>query len=125
MFNSLQTHGLQPTRLFHPWNFPGKSTDVGCHFLLQRIFPTQGSKLGLLHCRQTLYHLSHLLRKFKLHSLYHTLAGNFVLIFVNFAVYVSQLWQCLKFRKHLALNTVGEVCSVFHQEPCTCWVRAR
>ena len=32
---------------------------VGCHFLLQGIFPTQGSNPGLLHCRQTLYHLSH------------------------------------------------------------------
>ena len=32
---------------------------VVCHFLLQRIFPTQGSNLGLPHCRQTLYHLSH------------------------------------------------------------------
>ena len=32
-------------RLFHPWGFPGESTGVGCHFLLQRIFPTQGSKL--------------------------------------------------------------------------------
>ena len=31
----------------------------GCHFLLQRIFPTQGSNPGLLHCRQTLYRLSH------------------------------------------------------------------
>jgi len=31
---------------------------VGCHFLLQGIFPTQGSNLGLLHCRQILYHLS-------------------------------------------------------------------
>ena len=30
-----------------PWDFPGKSTRVGCHFLLQRIFPTQGSNLGL------------------------------------------------------------------------------
>ena len=29
------------------------------HFLLQRIFPTQGLNLGLPHCRQTLYHLSH------------------------------------------------------------------
>ena len=29
--------------LLHPWDFPGKSTGVGCHFLLQRIFPTQGS----------------------------------------------------------------------------------
>ena len=42
-----------------PWNFPGKSTGVGCHFLLQGIFPTQGSNPGLLHCRQTLYRLSH------------------------------------------------------------------
>ena len=31
----------------------------GCHFLLQEIFPTQGLNLGLPHCRQTLYHLSH------------------------------------------------------------------
>ena len=37
-----------------------QSTGVGCHFLLQGIFPTQGSNLGLLHCRQMLYHLSHL-----------------------------------------------------------------
>ena len=43
--------------LIHLWDFPGKSTGVGCHFLLQRIFPTQGSNPGLLHCRQTLYHL--------------------------------------------------------------------
>jgi len=32
---------------------------VGCHFLLQEIFPTQGLKPGLLHYRQTLYRLSH------------------------------------------------------------------
>ena len=45
--------------LLCPWDFPGKSTGVGCHFLLQRIFPTQGSNLGFPHCRQMLYHLSH------------------------------------------------------------------
>ena len=45
--------------LLHPWDFPGKSTGVDCHFLLQRIFLTQGSNLGFLHCRQTLYCLSH------------------------------------------------------------------
>ena len=38
---------------------PGKNTEVGCHTLLQGIFPTQGSNPGLLHCRQILYHLSH------------------------------------------------------------------
>ena len=32
---------------------------MGCHFLLHGIFPTEGLNLGLLHCRQTLYHLSH------------------------------------------------------------------
>ena len=38
---------------------PSKNTGVGCHALLQRIFPTQGSNSGLLHCRQILYWLSH------------------------------------------------------------------
>ena len=57
--DSLRPHRLQPTRLLCPWDFPGNSTGVGCHFLLQRIFPTQGSNLGLPHCRQTLYHPSH------------------------------------------------------------------
>ena len=35
-----------------------ENTGVHCHSLLQGIFPTQGSKLGLLHCRQILYHLN-------------------------------------------------------------------
>ena len=47
------------TRLLRPWDFPGKSTEVGCHFLLQGIIPTQGPNPGLQHCRQMLYHLSH------------------------------------------------------------------
>ena len=38
---------------------PGKNTGVGCHALLQGIFPIQGSKPGLPHCRQIFYHLSH------------------------------------------------------------------
>ena len=42
-----------------PWDSLGKNTGVGCHFLLQGIFPTQGSNLGLLHCRQILYPLCH------------------------------------------------------------------
>ena len=32
--DSSRPHGLQPTRLLHPWDFPGKSTGVGCHCLL-------------------------------------------------------------------------------------------
>ena len=46
-------------RLFCPWNSPGKNIVMGCHSLLQGIFPTKGLNLHLLHCRQTLYCLSH------------------------------------------------------------------
>ena len=44
--------GLWSSRLLCPWDFPGKNIRVGCHFLLQRIFLTQGSKsnLCLQHC---------------------------------------------------------------------------
>ena len=38
---------------------PCKNTKRGCHALLQRIVPTQGSNPGLPHCRQILYHLNH------------------------------------------------------------------
>ena len=38
---------------------PGKNTGMGCHALLQGIFPTQGLRPDLLHCRWILYHLSH------------------------------------------------------------------
>ena len=44
----LQPRGLWPARLLRPWYFPGKSTVVGCHFLLQGIFPTQRSDQQLL-----------------------------------------------------------------------------
>ena len=50
----------ESTKLLCPWNAPGKNTGVSCHSLLQRIFLTQGSNPGLLHCRQTIYHLSKL-----------------------------------------------------------------
>ena len=41
-------YGLWLIRLLYPWDSPGKNTGVGCHFLLQGIFLTQGSKLSLL-----------------------------------------------------------------------------
>ena len=34
MSDSLRPHGLQPTRLLHPWDFPGMNSGVGCHCLL-------------------------------------------------------------------------------------------
>ena len=65
--DSLRSHRLQLFRLLCPRNSPGKNTGVGCHFLLQGIFLTQGSSLDLLLCRQIFYHQSHQ-RHFKGHK---------------------------------------------------------
>ena len=54
MSNSLQPHGL-----YSPWNSPGQNTRVSSLFLLQGIFPAQGSNPCLPHCREVLYQLSH------------------------------------------------------------------
>ena len=43
-----------PGSSVHPWDFPDKGTGMSYHFLLQGIFPTQGSNPGLPHCRQIL-----------------------------------------------------------------------
>ena len=69
IFKVLKGKNLQPRLLYlarilfktdeEIKSFPDNSTGVDCHFLLQGIFLTQGSNPGLLHCRQTLYHLSH------------------------------------------------------------------
>ena len=40
-------------------DFLGKNTGVGCHVLLQGVFPTQGSNPNLPHCRRILHHMSH------------------------------------------------------------------
>ena len=56
---SVMSDSLRPTRPLCSWSFPGKNTGVSSYFLLQGIFLTQGLNLGLPHCRQILYHLSH------------------------------------------------------------------
>ena len=56
---SVVSDSLWPDGLYSPWNSPGQNTGVGSLSLLQGIFPNQGSKPGLPHCRQILYQLSH------------------------------------------------------------------
>ena len=46
LFRTLRTVACQAPL---SWGFPGKSTGVGCHFLLQEIFPTQGSNSRLFY----------------------------------------------------------------------------
>ena len=63
MSDSLQHYELQPSSLLTPWDFPGKNTGVGCHFLLHGIFPTQASYpclLSLLQWQADSLPLSHL-----------------------------------------------------------------
>ena len=50
------THGSLARQALLPWDFPGKNTGVGLHFLLQGIFLTQGSNLHLCIDRWILYH---------------------------------------------------------------------
>ena len=45
--DSLQTYGLHPARFLCPWDFPGKNTGVGCHALLQVIFPRRYGTMSL------------------------------------------------------------------------------
>ena len=56
---SVVSDSFWPHGLCSPWNSPGQNTGVSSHSLLEGIFPTQGSNLGLLHCRHILYPLSH------------------------------------------------------------------
>ena len=48
---SIVSDSMRPHGLYSSWNSPGQNTGVGCLFLLQGIFPTQGSNSGLPHCR--------------------------------------------------------------------------
>ena len=52
--DSLQPHGLEPARLLCPWDSLGNNTGVGCHALLQGIFPNPGVDPRSLHCRRIL-----------------------------------------------------------------------
>ena len=57
------TYGLQPTRILCLWDFSGKNTRMGCHFILQGIFLTQDeTRISYVSCinRQVLYHQHHL-----------------------------------------------------------------
>ena len=45
----LRPCGQEPARLLCPWDFPGKNTEVGCHFLLKGMFLTQKLNPSLLH----------------------------------------------------------------------------
>ena len=59
MSKSFATPSTIATRLLCPWDPSGKNTEVGCHFLLQGIFLSQGSNTCLLHQQVDSLPLSH------------------------------------------------------------------
>ena len=106
--NSLRPHGLQPTSLLCPWDFPGKDTGVGRHFLLQGIFPTQGLNSGLLHCRQILYWLSNKGSPCKYNYNYnYTYMYIYIYIYIHTHTYMyilsSLSWQLMWKYKHFLI----------------------
>ena len=93
-------HGLQAARLFCSLNTSGKNTEVGWHFLLQEIFPTQGSNWGLLHCRQILYHLNHqntLCFIYYLFFLPHLQILMLQILFLTLTVYLLEIYLTILF----------------------------
>ena len=92
MSESLQLHGPQSTRLLCLWDSPGKNTGVGCDFLLQGIFSTQGLDphiLCLLHQPTDSLSLCHL------ESLGLTLSPIVILLF--FYVTLTHFYQVVEF----------------------------
>ena len=85
--DSLWPHESQHARPPCPWNSSGKNTAVGCHCLLQGVFPTQESNPGLQHCRQILYRLNHQGSPDNLRAVY------FILLSL-ITCYVSVVVQC-------------------------------
>ena len=65
---SVRSDSLRPCGQYSLWNSPGQNTGVGSLCLLQRIFLTQGSNLGLPHCRRILYQLSHQGSPYEIHK---------------------------------------------------------
>ena len=99
--------------LLCPWDSLGKRTEVGCHSLLQRIFPTQGLNPGLPHCRQTLYRLSYL--EYWSHS-------QIIVLLVNWVTQVSVYTPSL-FLSLLIYNRVIKIRSAFIDLFCNDSVR--
>ena len=81
---------------------PGQNTAVGCYLLLQGFFPTQGLNLGFLHCRQSLYCLSHWGNPIQI------LANSFISFLRVGSAGQSRYWQDLCARSSLGFSSLKE-----------------
>ena len=101
--DSLRLHRL-PTRLLCPRDFPGNSTGVGSHFLLQGIFLSQGSNPCLLHWQMDSSPLSHQGSHTHTHTHTHTHVRQLLYPFISFDGHVG-CFRVLIVVNNVALNT--------------------
>ena len=105
--HSVESDSLQLHRLPFPWEFPGKNTGMGCHFLLQGIFPIQGSNLGLLHCRKILHCLSH-----QGSLQYSSIAGSYYQYQQHHCCFYTSFWTSWAWNKDSVLLYSRQYCAV-------------
>ena len=96
--DSLRSHGLQPTRLLCPWDFPGKSTGVGYHCLFWEYSakPSQIPAWGKRN-NQSFWFSLHLKDLSFVHNFLHSFwfFKNITVLFLSF--FIEFFWQCIKF----------------------------
>ena len=104
--DSLRPHGLSPTHSFCPWNFPGKNTAVGCHFLCQGIFLAQGLNPHLLH-----------LLHWRVDSLPLVSPGGLLIYTLHLFYYTLILWVLAETVKNLSAMMETLVLSLGQEDP--------
>ena len=86
----LEPHRLQPARLLCPWDFPGKNIGVGCHFLLQWIFSTQGLNPHFLHWQAGSLIIESPRKPLKVRTIYHFYIKQDVYIYLFFSRFLEK-----------------------------------
>ena len=106
--NFLWFYGLWATRLLCPWNFPGKNTGEGCHFLLQGIFLTKAPHSDLLH-----WQADYLPKEIQWKDYYVWSTIGLVAFIYSFRIYWTPIWHIFLLK---ALNRQTSLSSFSIQE---------
>ena len=94
-------------KLLCSWDFPDKNSGVGCHFLLQGIFLTQGSNPSLLHCRKVIFFTAtnFFLSCLKVMSTTRNVVWSTLPIHMS---HLEKIWFCSKVPVHIASSDFPE-----------------
>ena len=121
MFDSQRPHGLQPTRVLRPWDFPGKNTGVGCHCLLQMCtyiksnIPkhsksrnlSKKNKIICLHKDDTNVHSNFIVEKFGNNQMFiNKWINQQTVVNIYICVHIYRLHMCI----YLAIKWIINIC---------------